>query len=240
MPTRFTTDPGQNVEPLWSPNGSRIVFTGQRNGVWGLYRKASNLVGREELLYKSHHGQPAYGTSWSRDGRYVLFQEQPDGVFALPMDEASGERKPIEVVPGEFNPRGARFLPDPHPFYVSYTSRVSGQDEIYVQTFDPNPASSPKPRPEQVSIGGGGIMRWREDGKRLFYMASANGDMMTVDVTYSPTFHFEVPKRLFPQPASRGWEMTGKGERFLISIALSPSASAPYTVVLNWTALLKK
>ena len=63
---------------------------------------------------------------------------------------------------------------------------------------------------------------------------------MTVDVTYSPTFHFEVPKRLFPHPASRGWEMTGKGERFLISIALSQSASAPYTVVLNWTALLKK
>src|SRR5215831_19844365 len=142
------------------------------------------------------------------------------------MDEpASGERKPFEVVPRGFNARGARFLPDPHPHYVSYTSRVSGQDEIYVQTFDPNPASGPKPRPERVSTGGGLSMRWREDGKQLFYLASANGDMMTVDVTYSPIFHSEVPKRLFPShSASIFWEMTRNGERFLIPIAQGQSA----------------
>jgi hypothetical protein len=63
--------------------------------------------------------------------------------------------------------------------------------------------------------------------------------MMTVDVTYSPTFHSEVPRRLFPSHSAGFWEMTGNGE-FLLPIALSPSASAPYTVVLNWTALLKK
>jgi hypothetical protein len=65
--------------------------------------------------------------------------------------------------------------------------------------------------------------------------------MMTVDVTYPPTFHPEVPKRLFPShPASIFWEMTRDGRRFLIPIALRQSASAPYAVVLNWTALLKK
>ena len=84
-------------------------------------------------------------------------------------------------------------------------------------------------------------MRWREDGKQLFYLASANGDMMTVDVTYSPIFHSEVPKRLFPShSASIYWEMTRNGRRFLLPIALTQSASPPYTVVLNWTALLKK
>jgi hypothetical protein len=83
-------------------------------------------------------------------------------------------------------------------------------------------------------------MRWSADGKRLFYMKQ-NGDMMAVDVFYSPKFHPEVPKRLFPSSAASGfWEMTGNGERFLIPILLNQSASAPYTVVLNWTALLKK
>jgi Tol biopolymer transport system component len=253
LPTRFTTDPGQDVEPLWSPDGSSIVFTGQRNGVRGLYRKASNLMGGEELLYKSDHGQPDYATSWSQDRRYILFQKGGNGVFALRMDDlASDERKPIEVVPPGSNARGARFLPDPH--YVSYVSEETGQDEIYVQTFDPNPASGPKTAPGkwQVSKGGGTSMRWRADGKRLFYLnltsarrfggtTASNRDMMAVDVTYSPKFHPEVPKRLFPShSASIYWEMTGNGQRFLIPIALGQSASAPYTVVLNWTALLKK
>ena len=260
--TRFTTNPGSDVEPVWSPDGASIIFTGERNGIWGLYRKASNLLGGEELLYKSDHGQPDYVTSWSRDGRYILFQKLANGIFALPVDApANGERKPIEVVPPGSDARGARFLPDPH--YVSYVSDESGQQEIYVQTFDPNPASG-SPRTSagkwRISTGGGISMRWRVDGKRLFYLTSADGNqedslrgntgrsvpiplygqMMAVDVTYSPTFHAGVPKRLFPsRSASIFWEMAGDGQQFLIPIAQGQSASAPYTVVLNWNSLLK-
>jgi Tol biopolymer transport system component len=241
VPTRFTTDPGLDVEPLWSPDGSSIVFTGRRNGVWGLYRKASNRVGGEELLYKSNDGQPDYATSWSPDRRYILFQKNANGVFALPMnDPVSGERQPIEVVPPGSNARGARFLPDPH--YVSYASEESapGQTEIYVQTFDPKPASGPKTAPVRVTKGGGYSMRWRADGKRLFYLASPNGDMMAVDVTYSPTFQLGTPMWLFPLRTPIFWEMTGNGERFLIPADLSQSARRSYIVVLNWMALLKK
>ena len=45
--TRLTFDPSFNSQPVWSPDGSQIVFfTTRGNGFPELYRKASNGVGR--------------------------------------------------------------------------------------------------------------------------------------------------------------------------------------------------
>ena len=67
--TRFTSDPAWEAFPTWSPDGSRIIFTSNRSGVYDLYQKASNGTGTEELLYKSSEGKGP--TSWSPDGRYL-------------------------------------------------------------------------------------------------------------------------------------------------------------------------
>jgi hypothetical protein len=37
-----------------------------------------------------------------------------------------------------------------------------------------------------------------------------------------------------------GWDVSPDGKKFLLPILTGASASAPYTVVLNWTSLLKK
>jgi len=38
--------------PAWSPDGTRIAYIGLRSGEYGLYQKASNGQGSEELIYK--------------------------------------------------------------------------------------------------------------------------------------------------------------------------------------------
>src|SRR5579863_6910167 len=55
--TRFTSDPGWEAFPIWSPDGSRIIFTSNRGGVYDLYEKPSNGTGSEELLYQSSEGK---------------------------------------------------------------------------------------------------------------------------------------------------------------------------------------
>src|SRR5262249_26106001 len=46
---QFTFDPALYHMPVWSPDGSRIVFASSRNGSFDLYWKLSNLSANEEL-----------------------------------------------------------------------------------------------------------------------------------------------------------------------------------------------
>src|SRR5262249_50320064 len=69
--TRFTFNaPSSN--PVWSPDGSRIVFTSRSN----LYEKSVTGGADETLFWKSDKGKIA--TSWSRDGRFLLYTESGD------------------------------------------------------------------------------------------------------------------------------------------------------------------
>ena len=54
MTSRFTFESGNDVYPVWSPDGSRIVFGYDReSGIPHLYQKRADGVGTEELLVKS-------------------------------------------------------------------------------------------------------------------------------------------------------------------------------------------
>jgi len=246
--TRFTFDPGQDVTPVWSPDGSSIAFAGQRGGVWGIYQKASNLTGGENLLYKAG-AVTWFPTSWSHDGKFLLYMTGGAGVLALPLTGAtaggSGDAKPIALLPAEFGQRGARFSPDGR--FFSYISNENGKDEIYVQSFDPSLGSGAGGSGAKsgggkwmVSKGGGLSAHWRGDGKEIFYLAP-NGDLMSVEVSTAPVFQAGVPKRLFnPKAASRFWDVTSNGQRFVIPVPVGQNSAAPYTVVLNWQAGLKR
>jgi hypothetical protein len=64
--------------------------------------------------------------------------------------------------------------------------------------------------------------------------------VMAVEVTSKPVFQAGTPKLLFQAPAqpSRGaGDFTVDGQHFLF---LAPMGQAPFTVVLNWQAGLKK
>ena len=51
--TRFTFDASLDRFPIWSPDGSRIVFDSNRKGHRDLYQKPSSGAGSEELLVES-------------------------------------------------------------------------------------------------------------------------------------------------------------------------------------------
>src|SRR5262245_45090795 len=63
---RFTFDPGIDESPIWSPDGSHIVWTSYREGAGNLYRKAASGAGPEEALLRSAFRKRA--VDWSADG----------------------------------------------------------------------------------------------------------------------------------------------------------------------------
>ena len=236
--TRFTFDPAFDRMPVWSPDGSHIVFTSNRDGAYNLYQKLSSGAGEDELLFES--GRAKYPSDWSPDGRILLYSQydpktQSD-LWALPM---TGDRKPVPVLQTQFTETQGQFSPDSR--WIAYTSDESGKAEIYVRPFPPSSSSGKW----MVSNDGGMQARWRRDGKELLYV-SADRKLMSVDVTTGASFKYDVPKELFPLPivqatsADFRWDMSADGKQFLVNTAASDIASEPITVVLNWTAGLKK
>jgi hypothetical protein len=125
---------------------------------------------------------------------------------------------------------------------VAYTSNQSGAMEVYVRAFSPDfsGGSASTGGSVLVSRGGGTAPRWRGDGRELFYLAP-DGKMMAVEVTAGPEFKGGTPAPLFQTPSGTiVGDVTADGKRFLLVTPVGPSAAAPFTVVLNWTAGLKK
>jgi dipeptidyl aminopeptidase/acylaminoacyl peptidase len=249
--TRLTFDPANDTQPAWSPDNSRIAFFSSRNGAPGIYQKASNGVGSEELLLKAGGTQ---GIHWSPDGRFLVFAltdaKNGQDLWVLPLN---GDRKPIPFLRTQFNERVGHFSPDSR--WIAYQSNESGRTEIYVQPFNPSGAeSSPSTaRPVtgkwMVSKGGAaGMIRWRQDLKEMYYM-STDGQVMAVEVSTSPAFHAETPVPLFQVPAiffrSSGnpgalSDVAPDGKRFLFAMPVVQNTHEEFTVVQNWTAALRK
>jgi eukaryotic-like serine/threonine-protein kinase len=254
--TRLTSDPAIDWLATWSPDGSRLIFSSERDGsAFNLYQKLASGAGDEELLFKSTEDKSSQ--DWSRDGRFLLYSVAVSGargggdfratsqdLWVLPLTAVNpGGRKPEIYLKTEFNESQARFSPDGR--FIAYGSDLSGRDEIYVRPF---PAASAGKW--TVSTGGGVAPRWRADGKELFYI-SADSKMMAVEVSTRPVFKAGIPKMLFHAPIWGGasfrvatrYDVTADGNKFLINSVLMNAgapAPSPITVVLNWTALLKK
>jgi Tol biopolymer transport system component len=252
VPQRFTFGPREDWCPVWSPDGRRLFFASRRDGPDNIYQKDSGGTGTDEPLLKSDLAKNPL--DWSPDGRFLMYYvEDPKTKADLWILPAGGDRKPMPFLQtpsnetqGQFSP-GSEGAPAGAPRWVAYSSDESGAWQIYVQPFPGG--TSGRGGKFQVSTGGGLQPRWRADGKELFYIAP-DGKLMAVEVKMSPRFETGIPKALFTTRISGGttsvhvfrYAVAPDGKRFLINTMPQtdePNAS-PITVVLNWTAGLKK
>jgi len=237
LSSRFTFSPANESRPVWSPDGSRIAFVSSQEGFGDIYEKPSSGAGQEQVIFRSN--QDKFLTDWSLDGRFLVFHTPGPktgwDVWVVPL---TGERKPMTFAQSEFSEVQGQLSPDER--WMAYASNESGTMEVYVQPF---PASGGK---WQVSTGGGSQPRWRRDGKELFYV-SADKRLMAVEVKTDTNFEAGVPKALFgtrflpaAAPYQHSYAVAGDGQKFLVTRLVEEEPAIPITVVLNWTAGLKK
>ncbi len=235
--SRLTFSPGTNDFPVWSPDGNFIVFSS--GNPWNLIRKNSNGAGSEERI-AAFVKAPQYATSWSRDGRSLLYHERDAGsgstnLWVLPVS-ADGKAEPgAKARPyrdGQFDEDYGRFSPEPNPRWVAYTSNETGRREVFIQAY-PQPTGK-----WMVSNGGGSFPAWGPDGRELFY-ASPDGKLMAVKLTLgADSVQPSASVALFNSRGFNGFAVAPDGKRFLMAVR-AESAPQPLQVILNWPALLK-
>jgi Tol biopolymer transport system component len=236
--SRFTFDPHNDIYPVWSADGRRIVFGSDRDGgVFNIYQKSANGAGDDERVMKSTDDMAPY--SWSPDGRFLLYRLNTlnTGILSL-----TGERKAQPLLQASFTQSQPQISPDGR--WVSYVSAESGTLETYVRSF---PAATGK---WQVSQGGAVFVRWRGNGKELYYYAP---DFRLMAVPFDgggAAPRIGAPVGLFESRMLNGpnlvtgikaqYDATRDGQRFLINVPLEEAVPSPITVLLNWSATLKK
>jgi len=230
--TRFTFSDADDQSPVWSPDGTRVLFASDRENGYNLYTKPANGGGDPVLLQRT--GSFAFPVDWNgRLDRIALHVNQPGkswgaySIGASPGDSIQG------IADTPFTEAQPRFSPDGK--WIAYASNESGRYEIYVK---PYPTLSGR---WQVSTDGGSEPFWRQDGREMYYI-DPNRTILAVGVTPGdgsfevgrpvPLFHAEVTtstavrNRYLPAP---------DGRRFLLVSIQETRALTPVTVVVNWT-----
>ncbi len=216
--SRFTFDPADETNAVWSADGTRIAYNVVHNSVIDIYEKDVAGASQPKPLLRS--GENKFIHQWSPDGRLLLYRVGPI-TWALPLEGAGKSWGPYPMENSRLSPNGR---------WVAYTSNESGRSEVYVQSFPPSEGKW------QISTEGGLEPSWRRDGKELYY---TSGDkLIAMEVrTDSPVFEPGLAKPLFTvhlEATTRRsrYEAAANGRRFLINLPVE--SSSPFTVAINW------
>jgi Tol biopolymer transport system component len=249
-PLRLTFEKGHSMMPVWSPDGKSIIFSSNPDGVFNLCQMAAGGGGSQKWILKSSESK--FPTNWSSDGHFLLYTElnpkTKADLWVLPLED---DPRPIRLLNTNFRESDGCFSPDMR--WIAYVSDETGRDEVFVRSFSRNSDSATfeASRKWLISKGGGIGPRWARNGKELYYMAS-DWKVMAVAITADADtdFHPAEPKPLFQVTSfvsstsytlnTGPWEVAPNGDKFIAPSPAIEGSPSPFTVILNWTALLKK
>ncbi|MGH9255186.1 MAG: protein kinase domain-containing protein [Vicinamibacterales bacterium] len=231
--SRLTFEGTLNYNPLWTPDGQRVVFQslGRAGGLFS--QPADGGSGLERLCCDTGGFGPS---SWSPDGQ--LMAGGGAGSTGNLTVLRRGERSTEVLLRTPFGEGAVMFSPDGR--WLAYASNESGRSEIYIQAY-PGPGGK-----LQVSTEGGTEPMWNRNGRELFYRDGNR--MMAVSITSQPTLSVGKPIMLFEgqyestQVTNANYDVSPDGQQFLMLKASAALEDAPtqINVVVNWFEELKR
>jgi WD40-like Beta Propeller Repeat len=232
---RLNSDPALDQNPVWTGDGSRIVFASQRGGkAFNLYWQRTD-GGEPERLTESPN--PQWPASWHPNGKMLAFWETDPktgtDLMLLPFegDEASGWKpgKPAAFLNDAATATEPMFSPDGR--WLAYFSNETGRPEVFVRPY-PGPGGK-----EQISTGGANSPVWSRTRRELFFGGLDGSIMIAPYSVEGDAFRPEKPRpwtetRFLRRGGQRAWDLHPDGRRAAAAVGEQSTASRVDKVVL--------
>jgi serine/threonine-protein kinase len=228
--TRLTGGEDVDSDPIWTPDGKRIVYSSVR-GTEGLFWQPADGSGAPEHLVDGSGGIRAF--TWTSSGELV-YEELAGSQIRLLKPGSNAPPRSITVfdAPDYFNELLPALSPDGH--WLAYQSIESGEAEVYLRPF-PDVSSLRR----QISVGGGYAPLWSAHGREIYYRSST--DLLAVPVQTAPTLQIGTPEVLFSLadyvlPGTRGikYEVSPDGRFLLLKDSGGGRSQDRVLLVQNW------
>lgn len=228
---RLTFDPFFDRFPTWSPDGTEVAYTSNRNGNTDIFKKRADGIGSIESLVTGPKFNAYPG--WSHDGRYLVYSSDAKGINDIWKMSLEGNQERSPLMETQHFERSPALSPDGR--YVAYQSNETGHDEVWVMSFPDGGMKWP--------VGKGQRAKWNGNGTELFFVSE--GTMMAVDVSTKDEFRPGIPKALFTDKQvnvdylAYGYDVSADGKRFVVPQNVDVGETPAITVVQNWYAEFK-
>ena len=233
VPTRLTFEPEDETNPIWSPDDSKIIYSGpQPTGNFDVFEKASSGTTPAERLWGVN--VVVLPAQWTADGTLLYWSLEAKannfdiGRFSLQT------RNSMPLVASKFDDITPQLSPDGR--WLAYASNVSARMEIYIEPYPPSGAKW------QVSNGGATSPRWRGDGKELFFQSNDDRIMSVAVTAGADGLRISTPSPLFQMRTRSGtfqYDVSADGQKFLLDAAKGGDDKTTITLVTNWTSSLR-
>jgi hypothetical protein len=245
---------GNNLRPIWTPDGEHITFMSDRDGPGSIYSQDADGRGPAEKLTTAEPGIFHLPESWAPDGTlsfavvhggfgaqsWGLYTRNPDGETALFYDLPTS------------NQWSSAFSPDGR--WIAY---ASGEDSNLVYDFRIFVERYPRTG-ERYEVASGGAVTpvWSRDGTEIFYRRGFQESARTMNVVRvleserrfrSTTANSIQIEGFLNFPNYRDFDPLPDGSGWIMLTAVdppgqddAPAASDRIVVVLNWFEELER
>ena len=223
LDTRLTSDPKNESNPIWTPDGLTIVFF-RGNAI---YRIRTDGVSEAELLLEST--ERAYTWAVTPDSRTLLFSDgdEDNAVFLWTLDLETLEAqqwfdRPLTSSLVSMSADGR---------WVAYTELVQDRLEVFVRSFPDGEVV------QRVSVDGGYAPQWSDAGE-LFFAEGSSLMASRLRARADGTVEVERPQQIgvLPPtlPGTHPFDVAPDGDSFIAIRAKSSTSGSSLRLVENW------
>jgi Tol biopolymer transport system component len=216
----LTTSLAADSDPVWSPDGTQVLFRSLQNGVPNLFARRAHVVNANDgLMLKSELDETP--SDWRPSTILFSAPMKATGTDVWEFDTMSRELTGVATT--GFNESDARFSPDDQ--WVAYVSDESSRPDIYAVPY-------PDGERIRVSLGGGTRPRWRRDGEAIFF---TRGDrIMRSDLAGDDANPFAPATPIMDIPGLRDFDVAHRSNRLLMLLPVDAHVEPTVSAILDW------